>query len=497
MSLNDDDCKKELGEPRQTLLSRYLSATKVALSRAKFMSTTSLVVLQALVLYVMVVRDIYEPRVVWSLTGVAVRIAQSMGLERDGVSLGLPPFETEMRRRIWWLLKTHDFKTAELCGLAKFRDLDMGPGSTKWPTNVNDDQLYPNMPSLPSESNTMTDMAFIAVRGELIRAASRRVGKFREQEKNFSQWDTHSSETDNEEMNKSFKDLEDTLETKYLRYCDPSQSLNFMVMLMARTSMNFILFQMHHPRRWVGKSHVSLSERQLVWDISLKLLEQHSMISLNPHLKQYSWCATYFLPWHPFVHTLDTLRADPLTSNADKAWQLVSGTFSNTLNKISERRKLMRIAIGNLCLKAYSAREAAMQDGIISHTPTPDFILQTRQWCEDAKSKMQAKVARKAQLELSEHQNQADPHAIDIVEHAYPHRSTKAQPPSAVGTGGTTEEDSFWTTNGFDDGQLGNLDDSMNIDFDLMLAQDQNLGEPTAPIIPWEQWDLWLADSTG
>ena len=27
---------------------------------------------------------IYEPRAVWSLTGVAVRIAQSMGLERDG-----------------------------------------------------------------------------------------------------------------------------------------------------------------------------------------------------------------------------------------------------------------------------------------------------------------------------------------------------------------------------------------------------------------------------
>ena len=61
------------------------------------MGTTSLVVLQALVLHLLSVRDIYEPRAVWSLTGVAVRIAQGMGLERDGVFLGLPPFETEMR----------------------------------------------------------------------------------------------------------------------------------------------------------------------------------------------------------------------------------------------------------------------------------------------------------------------------------------------------------------------------------------------------------------
>lgn len=95
------------------------------------MGIISLVVLQALVLHLLSVRDIYKPHTLWSLTSVAVRIAQSMGLERDGVSLGLPPFETEMQRRIWWLLKTHDFRTAELCGLAKFRDLDTGAESTK------------------------------------------------------------------------------------------------------------------------------------------------------------------------------------------------------------------------------------------------------------------------------------------------------------------------------------------------------------------------------
>ena len=113
MSLRDDGCcEQRFGEPRKTLLSRYISATKAALSRAEFTGTLSLVVLQALVLHLFSVRDIYEPRVVWSLTGVAVRIAQVIGLERDGETLGLPPFEAEMRRRVWWILKSHDFRAA-------------------------------------------------------------------------------------------------------------------------------------------------------------------------------------------------------------------------------------------------------------------------------------------------------------------------------------------------------------------------------------------------
>jgi hypothetical protein len=123
MSLSDEECIQRFSEPHRSLLSRYTRATSVALSRARFMGTTSLVVLQALVLHLLAVRDIYEPRALYSLIGVAVRIAQVMGLERDGTFLGLTPFETELRRRIWWQLKMHDFRTAELCGLAKFRDL--------------------------------------------------------------------------------------------------------------------------------------------------------------------------------------------------------------------------------------------------------------------------------------------------------------------------------------------------------------------------------------
>ena len=297
MSLNDAECQQRFSEPHKSLLSRYTRATEAALSRAKFMETTSLTVLQAVVLHLLAVRDIYEPRALWTLTGVAIRIAQIMGLERDGSCLGLPPFETEIRRRIWWQLKMHDFRTAELCGLAKFRDLDMGAESTKWPTNVDDDQLSPDMTSLVAESNRVTDMAFVVFRCEMTEFAAGRVAKFRKEGLKPSQWNLHTTRHDKSEIETAVKGLQDTLEMKYLRYCDPSQPLHQLTMLVGRYGMNVVTFLTHHPRSWASMGHTPLLERQLVWDVSVKLLEQQNMVQTNPMLRPFAWHATYFRQW--------------------------------------------------------------------------------------------------------------------------------------------------------------------------------------------------------
>ena len=507
MSLKDDECKQMFCEPRKTLLSRYISATKAALSRAKFMGTISLVVLQALVIHLLSVRDIYEPRVVWSLTGVAVRIAQGMGLERDGVSLGLPLFETEIRRRIWWLLKTHDFRTAELCGLAKFRDIDTGAESTKWPTNVNDDQLYPGMLSLVANSNTVTDVVFVALRHELANFAAGRIARFRQQGKNSSEWDLHASGRAKLEIDEAFREVEEILETKYIRYCDPSQPLHLLTMLVARLSMNIIRFLTHHPRRWASIEQTPLSERQWVWEISIKLLEQHNMLQSNPQLKQFAWHVAYFQQWHVFIHVLDTLRANPLTADAEKAWQLIGNIYKNTPDMVFDTKKPIHVAVGDLCLKGYSDREAALQNGNICPPPTPEFILQLRQQRELAKAKRQARDAKNSYSEDVVSHGQANARDMgprpdagvaylsDSLESTYLQQSTTSHPPSLTQTGSATEGDPFWFINGFDDSQVGNLDDVMDMDPDFMLAQDYNLEDNANQTINWEQWDAWLADS--
>ena len=501
MSLKDNNCKQRLGESRKTLLSQYVSATKTALARAKFMGTSSLVVLQALVLHLLSVRDIYEPRAVWSLTGVAVRIGQGMGLERDGVALGLPLFETEIRRRVWWLLKTHDFRAAELCGLPKFRDLDTTAESTKFPTNVNDRQLYPGMPSLPVESNTMTDTVFIALRYELMNFAAARVARFREQGKSPSQWNLHASGIDKEEIEKAFKGYEEMLETKYLRYCDPSQPLQLITMLLARVAMNGARFLMHHPRRWASIEQTPISERQFVWELSIKILEQQQMWRSSPQIQQYAWHAAYFQQWHTFIHVLDTLQANALHPDAEKAWQLIENTYESNEEMIFDMKKPIHVAVGNLCLNAYGARQAALQ---ADERATPEFILQLRQQRENTIAKRQARNAKGGHLEdpaRPTHGNgpnvtsNPDASVMDSTnnpESPHPQQSIISHLPNLAEADGAIESDPFWF---IDDNQVGGPNDVMEMDLDLMLVQDQGGQENTAQPINWEQWDAWLADS--
>jgi hypothetical protein len=510
MSLNDDECKIRLYESRKALLSRYVTATKAALSRARFMGTTNLVVLQALVLHLLSVRDIYEPRAVWSLTGVAIRIAQGMGLDRDGEFLGLCPFETEIRRRVWWLLKTHDHRAAELCGLSKFRDLDIGPHSPNWPTNVNDEQLYPDMPSKPSEANSFTDMAFVAVRYELVRLTAGRVTKFRQQGKNSSQWDRELAlEGANVDMDEGLKEIEGFLETKYLRYCDPSQPLHLMTMLMARAAMHTIRFLTHHPRRWASIEQTPLSERRWVWEICIKLLEQHKMLRTNPHLKQFAWHAASVMQWHAFIHVLDTLRANPLVPDANKTWDLIGSTYETNPAMISDTRKPIHVAVNALCLKAYNARAGALVEDVNAcPAPTPQFIIQIQQQREVAKRKRQTRD------EQSNHAGDPVPHNWakarsigptpnvsigrpgDTQESTRSHQSTASHPPSSIQTGGAAiNEDPFWFNYGFDHSQVGNPNDVMDTGLGYTLTQDGGLEDNDSRPIDWGQWETWLAES--
>ncbi|RAL59877.1 hypothetical protein DID88_000504 [Monilinia fructigena] len=125
-SLKDDECENTFNEPRGILLSRYSHATQQALINVKYIKSLNLTTLQAYCLFLLAARKHYDAHAFWILTGSAVRIGQRLGIHRDGSSLSLSPFDTEMRRRVWWQIVFLDGFAAKLCGagypawLAKF-----------------------------------------------------------------------------------------------------------------------------------------------------------------------------------------------------------------------------------------------------------------------------------------------------------------------------------------------------------------------------------------
>jgi hypothetical protein len=487
LTLHDKDCQQRFNETRRSMLARYASATEAALSRAKFMSTTSLVVLQALVIHLYAVRDIYEPRTVWSLTGVAVRIAQGIGLDRDGTVLGLSPFDTEIRRRIWWQLKSHDFRTAELCGLAKFRDLATGAENTKWPANIDDKDLSPSMTSLEPVNAGLTNASLVAFKFEMTKFAGGRIANFRKLGKNPSDWNLDTADNDNDEARASMKTLQNTLETKYLRYCDPSQPLHLALLLIGRYGMNIVTFLTHHPRRWTARNNVPLTERTLVWDGSIKLLEQYNMMLTNPLIHHFAWHAPYFQQWHAFIHVLDTLRAEPTRPDASKTWKLVGSIYDNTPELGSDMKKPIHVAIGNLCLKAYNAREDALRSKNTHCPPTPRFVEKLRQRSAAANARRLVRLEKAHQ----QHQpNESLANSGPVVPSDRRHGST-SNPPNLYQASASAEVDPFHLFENINDNNQAN--NYMDLDFGLLDNYDMDDYVPDT--IDWEQWDVWLADS--
>jgi hypothetical protein len=96
-SLSSHECLIKLGEDKGVLLARYRFALEQALARANFLLTEELVVLQAFVIFLICLRRNNDARVIWTLTGLVVRIAQTIGIHRDGSHFDLAPFEIEMR----------------------------------------------------------------------------------------------------------------------------------------------------------------------------------------------------------------------------------------------------------------------------------------------------------------------------------------------------------------------------------------------------------------
>ncbi|KAH7082964.1 hypothetical protein BKA63DRAFT_140631 [Paraphoma chrysanthemicola] len=500
MSLKDAECQDRFLESRRSLLSRYTSAARKALSRARFMETTNLMVLQALLLHLFAVRDIYAPRAVYSMTGVAVRIAQTMGLDRDGTSLGLSPFETELRRRIWWQIKLHDFRTAELCGLAKFRDLDLGAESPRFPTNLDDDQLHPGMTSLVGEVDKVTDVLFVVFRCEMTNFAASRVAEFRKQGKDPSMWALHTQ--DQSAKARAFTELQDTLESKYLRYCDPSRPLHLLTMLVGRYGMNVVKFLTNHPRKWISLEQTPVEEKRLVWDVSINLLEQHDMVQSNPMLKSFSWHATYFQQWHAFIHVLDVLRAEPFTKDAVKAWKIIGNTYENTPAMSLDMKKPLHIAVSKLCLKAYDARERSVHVAGLHPEPIPAFVSQLRQRWGMIKSRQRSQNEKMSNVKFfghtvdhgSENSNSlplADESLTESIMTEYG-RLRASHVEDAGCTAGDVQSNAFDShADCNDDPQPG----STNMEFDIPMTESYSMDDFDMTTIDWAQWDAWLADS--
>ncbi|MCJ1345373.1 hypothetical protein MMC31_003580 [Peltigera leucophlebia] len=165
VSLPEENILMEFGVSKKDLVGNFQMGTEGALARANIIRTIKIETLQAFVMYMIPLCRAEVSRSHSALCGTGIRIAQCMGLHRDGTEYSLGPVETQVRRMIWYQLCFMDIRTCEAQGPRP--GIRKSEYDTKFPLNVDDDALESPIP--PTEdSPRWTDMTLSLIRWECI-----------------------------------------------------------------------------------------------------------------------------------------------------------------------------------------------------------------------------------------------------------------------------------------------------------------------------------------
>ncbi|PYH88339.1 fungal-specific transcription factor domain protein [Aspergillus ellipticus CBS 707.79] len=368
VSIDGDEAQKTFGENKTRLLSKYRRGARLALSNAGILRTSDIVVLQAFVLFLLSMRAFSDPQTIWSLCGLAVRMAQRIGLHRDGSQHGLSVFETEMRRRLWLQLSILDTTTAHSSGITP--QLSLASTDVHRASNINDCDLDPRMTDPPRSHSGATEMIFCLARseyGEWIR----RWTKITHTQGSHAFLSSPSISL--ADKDRAIDELSHTFDTKYLCYCDTSIPFHYMTTILIHSLIYILRFSAHHPRQYTN--HISPTERAHIFSICLRVAENCHVVQNAEATQRYIWHAENHIPWEALICMLYELRHRVDDDETRKAWGLIDRIYTRHFKDVSNRPKTaFSVAMQNLIIKAWKAHSGERTRRNKPSLPCPEIV---------------------------------------------------------------------------------------------------------------------------
>ncbi|KAK3936404.1 fungal-specific transcription factor domain-containing protein [Diplogelasinospora grovesii] len=317
-SLDEEEVKSNFGAEKDFLVQQYRFALEQALAKASFLVAPDLTVAQAFLSFLILVRRHDDTRFAWTLTGLLIRISQSLGLHRDGTNFeNLTPFEVEMRRRVFWGLCILDLRSAEDQGT----DLTIVDRTfdTQLPLNINDSDISPESTELPQPREGTTDMTFSLIRYE-IAGVGRRLHTISSAMAPVCPSDAASSLAEREAM---LLDAYRRVETKYLK--DSSCEGNPMYWVAANIArvivakMTLVIYQ---PHLFPGPGNDCLSSeiRERLFHAAIDIFEYNYLLNTDPRCKQWRWLFQTYTQWHAVAYVLVEVAHRPWSATVERAW---------------------------------------------------------------------------------------------------------------------------------------------------------------------------------
>ena len=357
ISLTENDCIALLGIERPAALRKYRFACEQALARAGFLNTQDILVLQAMLLFLTAVRRSDDTRYVWTLTGLLIRLATSLGIHRDGAQFGLSPFETELRRRLWWQTCTLDVRASEDHGCDP--SIIEQSFDTKFPLNINDADISPSTLTTPDEHEGATEMTF-----DLIRySVSTTVRRLSYAPPGPGPCRAISAATSLEDKEHMIEELHQYIEKKFLRHLDTTIPLHWVAATVARLIMAKMWLVVHHPlqRSDAGAGLPQVTKDRL-FTTSVEVIEFSRLLETEKATVKWGWLFRTYVQWHALAFVLSQLCLRTKGPQVDKAWVVIEGVFDDWGGTVSSnQRGMMWKPLRKLMARARAARQRALE----------------------------------------------------------------------------------------------------------------------------------------
>ncbi|OQD86763.1 hypothetical protein PENANT_c007G11380 [Penicillium antarcticum] len=327
LSHDNEAIELPLGQP--VLLERCKTTLDKLLLSPEAMKRPEMALLQALAIYVTCLRVHETGRSVWILNGLAIRLAQSFGIHRDGACLRLSPFDTEMRLRLWWHLCVLDSRAPEDQGFEL--TLDVLHRGLRLPLNINDDQLFPSMTQLPVESAGWTEMSFFLIQTDSCRLLHPILGT-REQSSAHALSDITAKR-------KMIKERINFMSSKYETTSSTASHLSRIAMQHLATAckkMEFMLQLREEISLQKQNDFQATESKTETLKPSFKLacdsMECNYILLNNEFSLGFKWLFTTYTPWYALAYVLRCLCNNPCGPNTKRAWALVEGVLPHELS---------------------------------------------------------------------------------------------------------------------------------------------------------------------
>ena len=325
------------------------------------------------------------------MLGVAIRIAQRMGIHSESALAKCTTVEAEMRRRLWWSLILFDTRIGEIAD-SKTATLDP-TWDCKIPLNVNDSDLRPEMKGPPAIQGKSTDALFAVVRselGEYIRHTEFHLDFTSPALKPIAKHLQNGPAPEGGELSK----LEEMIEDQYLKSCDQENPIHFMTLWTTRAYLAKYRLLEHHSRYSSSSVHQT-AQRDAATSHALRMLECDTKIMTSPLTKGFLWLNQSHFPFPAYIQIAQDLRRRPTSGLAHQAWEVMSDNYEAWFDSQFRDDSPFFHIFTKIVLQAWEAYEAASKQ--LGETLTPRIVSSIRYTL--------AQIARHAQNTETEQPN--------------------------------------------------------------------------------------------